>query len=100
MLYFSTWFLLLFKPCSIGCIGLKSQPLLLTEIVMLILLSLAVATVSLEESSYTVDEDDGVVEVCAELIDGDLETDISVCLSTMDDSAVGEYISLERKTLF
>ncbi len=55
--------------------------------------SLVDVAVSLEETSYTVDEGDGIVEVCAELVEGVLQTDVSVMLDTMDNSAVGESIA-------
>ncbi len=55
--------------------------------------SLADVTVSLEESSYTVDEGDGVATVCAKLVEGVLQTNVSVILNTMDVSAVGKSIA-------
>ncbi len=55
--------------------------------------SLADVTLILEESSYTVDEGDGVATVCAKLIEGVLQTNVSVILSTIDISAVGESIA-------
>ncbi len=55
--------------------------------------SLAGVTVSLEETSYTVDEGNGVAVVCAELVEGVLHTNVSVILNTMDNSAVGKSIA-------
>ena len=45
---------------------------------------------SLSDSMYESYEDDGVVTVCAVLVDGELERVITVYLSTDDATAVGK----------
>ena len=42
------------------------------------------ATLSYEFSSYTVDENDGILELSITLVEGTLERNISIALSTMD----------------
>ena len=49
-----------------------------------------VANVSLAQTLYEVDEEDGNATVCAELIGGVLEREITVYLSTEDYTAVGK----------
>ena len=56
----------------------------------LMFLFVSVATVSLEQASYLVNEGDGFVMICAELIDGVLERMITVYLNTADDTAAGK----------
>jgi hypothetical protein len=46
-------------------------------------------TIGLERPTYSVDEEDGTVEVCAVLLSGSLERTVSVTLSTSDGSAIG-----------
>lgn len=49
-----------------------------------------VVDIGLELTSYTVDENDGPIEVCARLVSGDLEKSVEVQLTTSDDSAVSK----------
>ena len=49
-----------------------------------------VATVSLSELAYEVDEEDGNATICAVLVDGELERVIAVYLSTEDITATGK----------
>ena len=42
------------------------------------------------------DEDGGTVEICAILIDGTLERDAIVTLSTSDGTAMGKYLLFEK----
>lgn len=58
----------------------------------------AVANVSLTEELYEVDEDDGNVTVCAELLEGILERPVTVYFSTEDLTAVGELVEEGVKT--
>ena len=53
------------------------------------LCSTAVVTIGLEETMYTVNEDGGSVEVCAVIVDGTLERDAVVVLSTSEGTATG-----------
>ena len=46
-------------------------------------------TIGLERPTYSVDEEDGVIEVCAVLLAGSLERTVSVTFSTSDGSAIG-----------
>ena len=46
-------------------------------------------TVGLENTTYTVPEDGGVVQVCVEILEGQLEQEAEVTLATNDGSAAG-----------
>ena len=48
------------------------------------------ANVSLDQAAYSVGEPDVYVMVCAVLTEGELERDITVYLSTADDTAIGK----------
>lgn len=51
-----------------------------------------VITVGLDNTTYTVPEDGGVVQVCVEILEGELEQEAEVTLSTNDGSAAGIYV--------
>ena len=53
----------------------------------------SVATASLEQASYLVNETDSILMVCVELTDGELERRITISLSTLDGSAIGKKSS-------
>ena len=57
---------------------------------------LSAANVTLEEAVYMVNESDAYVMVCAVLTEGELERDITVYVSTSDDTALspGDYTAL------
>lgn len=48
-------------------------------------------TVSLEMESYSTSEDEGFIEVCANITAGGLERQVMVNLATTDDTAEGKY---------
>ena len=48
------------------------------------------AVIGLEETSYTTPES-GTVEVCASLLQGQLERNVEVILSTQDGEAIGLF---------
>ncbi len=45
-------------------------------------------TIGLEDPETVVDEDAGTVEICARIMDGVLDREITVTLTTNDDTAV------------
>ena len=49
-------------------------------------------TIGLEETSYTTAEDSGTVEVCAVVVEGELERSAEVILSTVDGTATGQSV--------
>ena len=49
----------------------------------------AAVVIGFVEPSYTVSEDGGQQEVCAQLMSGTLRTNVAVESSTFDDSATG-----------
>ena len=48
-------------------------------------------TIGFENETYSSDEGQGSVEVCARVIDGGLQRDVEVALVTQDGSAVGKF---------
>ena len=48
--------------------------------------------IGLEETSYTTAEDGGAVEVCAVVVEGELERSAEVSISTVDGSATGQLV--------
>ena len=46
-------------------------------------------TISLQQYAYTVDEGDGVVHVCAEIVSGQIERDVTVYLTVEEYTAIG-----------
>jgi hypothetical protein len=50
-------------------------------------------TVAFSQSTFTASESDGIVLVCAELLTGDLETEISLLVDVLDlENNTGSYI--------
>jgi len=49
-------------------------------------------TIGLERTSYTTAEDGGSVEVCAVVVEGELERSSEVSISTVDGSATGQSV--------
>lgn len=47
-------------------------------------------TIGLGHQDISVDEGDGVIQVCASVISGELERDLIINFSTRDDTAVGK----------
>lgn len=58
-----------------------------------------VAIISLEEALISVNETDAMVMLCAELLEGVLERNISGLINTMDQSAVGEILIVVPQSL-
>ena len=48
--------------------------------------------ITFEDPEYSVNEGNGTVEVCLLIIEGVLEREVVVTLSTSDGSAVGEWM--------
>ena len=57
--------------------------------VTLPIISVTVASISLLMAFVSFDENEGLVEYCAELVQGFLQRDISGLINTMEQSAVG-----------
>jgi hypothetical protein len=55
---------------------------------------ISAVVIDLEFPSYTVNEEDGTVEVCAMLAGGSLGRTVVVTLSTRDGTAIGWYMGL------
>ena len=53
---------------------------------------IAASTPKFELPDYSIPEDEGPVEVCITIPDGQLETDITVNLRTAEQTATGIYI--------
>ena len=51
-------------------------------------------TIGLENTTYTVTEEDPFIEVCAVIIEGSLRRTANVTLSTSDLTATSEYITI------
>ena len=64
---------------------------------MLPFCSLTGVTIGLEEPTYTVNEGDGTIEVCAVLTSGTLDRTVTVTLSTSDGSATGMILSKAQR---
>ena len=47
-------------------------------------------TISLQQYAYTVGEGDGVVHVCAEIVSGQIERDVTVYLNVEEYTAMGK----------
>ncbi len=57
-------------------------------------------TVGLEDTEIVVGEDVGAVEVCARVLNGDLDREMTVALTTTNNTAVGKsYLTHEHVTL-
>ena len=50
----------------------------------------AIIQIGLSEIDYSVTEDEGLLEVCAEVINGVLETDLTVAISSSAQDAIRE----------
>ena len=51
-------------------------------------------TIGFEQTTYSVREDDGSIEVCTIIRTGNLQTSVTVTMATVDGTAVGMYVML------
>ena len=52
---------------------------------------LAVVTIGLDDDPVTVDEGDGTAEICANVIEGDLQREVVITVTFEDGEASGEW---------